>query len=105
MKSIVMRGWLGWGNRRGPLDTYGPGGRWYTGPIYEATAQERDRTEVGDELADALKREGAEEGMHLVVIAVDRFFDMDRLAEIEDRIATELSVEPVRAAPGCEVER
>lgn len=96
---IVMRGWLGWGNRRGPLDAYGPGGRWYQGPVIGLYGQEIERKVGGDELGDALRREGGEEGMHLVVIAVDRFFDQDELRTIEDDVASRLGIEPVREAP------
>lgn len=88
---IVMRGWLGWGNVRGPLDTYGPGGRWHVTP-----EQDGEPAVQGDALADALKREGALEGMHLIVVAVDRHFDPETITDIENDLAERLGTEPIR---------
>lgn len=61
---IVLKGVLGWGNRKSGLEAYGPGGRWHRG----ANGQGTD----GDLLGDALDREGASEGADLIVVAVPR---------------------------------
>lgn len=80
---IVVRGVLGWGNRKTGLEAYGPGGRWdNTDP--GGGAHPRANPD-GDLLGDALERAGAHEGATLLVIAVDRFGDtsvLDALAEI-----------------------
>lgn len=80
MKAIVVRGQLGWGNRKAGLEAYGPGGRW---------SKLDDGTDVptpnggnplhGDLLGDALERAGAAEGCELLVIAVPRFGVQGRL--------------------------
>ncbi len=61
---IVIEGVLGWGNRKGGCEAYGPGGRWDGEGTY---------ADHGDLLGDALERAGGAEGMGLVVVAVDRF--------------------------------
>lgn len=59
MTAQVVRGFLGWGNRKSGLEAYGPEGRWGNG-------------EEGDLLGDALAREGSSEGAVLFVVAVPR---------------------------------
>lgn len=76
---VVLRGQLGWGNRKHGLEAYGPGGRW---------SKLADGTPVptpnggdpahGDLLGDALDRAGAHEGAELLVIAINRFGDFER---------------------------
>ena len=76
---IVLRGILGWGNRKFGLEAYGPGGRW------SGRDRHADESKFGDLLGDALERAGAHEGATLLVIAVDRFGDtsvLDALAEM-----------------------
>lgn len=79
---VVLRGFLGWGNRKGGLEAYGSDGRW-GGPT------EGDGRGNGDLLGDALDRAGAHEGATLLIIAVDRFGDLSVL----DRIEAELTAE------------
>jgi len=62
---LVLRGFLGWGNRKGGLEAYGPGGRWGG----EKALGDRG---YGDLLGDALDRAGATEGADLIVVAVSR---------------------------------
>lgn len=69
MTTTVLRGVLGWGNRKSGLEAYGPGGRWGEG-------------REGDLLGDALDRAGAHEGADLLVIAVDRFGDLSVIADV-----------------------
>ena len=69
MTVTVLRGVLGWGNRKSGLEAYGPGGRWGEG-------------REGDLLGDALERAGAHEGADLLVIAVDRFGDLSAIANV-----------------------
>jgi len=59
VSAVVVRGSLGWGNRKAGLEAYGPGGRW-------------GGTEFGDLLGDALHRVGVGEGAELIVVAVPR---------------------------------
>lgn len=76
---IMVRGVLGWGNRKGGLEAYGPGGRW---------AEDRiGQKGWGDLLGDALEEAGAHEGATLLVIAVDRFGDTSVLDRIADELA------------------
>lgn len=63
---IVLRGVLGWGNRKSGLEAYGPGGRW------QSKGEAKSNAEVGDLLGDTLDRQGAGEGADLIVIAVPR---------------------------------
>lgn len=74
IKPVVLRGFLGWGNRKSGLEAYGPGGRWKS---------EGFHAKDGDLLGDALDRAGAHEGATLLVIAVDRFGDATLLDHIE----------------------
>ena len=76
---VVLRGFLGWGNRKGGLEAYGPGGRWEGEGHY---------AKDGDLLGDALDRSGAHEGATLLVIAVDRFGDLSVLDDIEAFVAS-----------------
>lgn len=82
---IVVRGILGWGNRKTGLEAYGPGGRWdNTDP--GGGAHPRANPD-GDLLGDALDRAGAHEGADLLVIAVNRTGDtsvLDRIAALID---------------------
>lgn len=55
--AVLLRGILGWGNRKAGLDAYGPDGRW-------------GGDEHGDLLGDALERAGAGEADTLVVVAI-----------------------------------
>ncbi len=76
---VIVTGVLGWGNRKGGLEAYGPGGRW---------RKRDDGSEVevpngtdwtwGDLLGDALERAGVTEGAHLLVIAIPRGLDQTR---------------------------
>jgi hypothetical protein len=66
MRLFIIRGILGWGNRKSGLDAYGPCGRWGGEVVY---ANQRGD---GDLLGDALYRMGAREGATLLVIAVGR---------------------------------
>lgn len=79
IKPVTLRGVLGWGNRKGGYEAYGPGGRW-------APATTTNK-EGGDLLGDALEHAGAHEGATLLVIAVDRFGDTSVLDRIERIIA------------------
>jgi hypothetical protein len=65
---IIVQGRLGWGNRKPGYEAYGPGGRW------------GGQGDQGDLLGDALTAAGGVEGMGLVVVAIDRFADLDALA-------------------------
>lgn len=80
-KPVVLRGILGWGNRKGDLEAYGPGGRW-------ADAV-HPNSPSGDLLGDALERAGASEGATLLVIAVERFGDLSVLDRIEAQLTSE----------------
>jgi hypothetical protein len=71
---IVVRGFLGWGNRKGDLEAYGEGGRW--APAIRAGEP------AGDLLGDALERAGAHEGATLLVIAVNRHGDASILDDL-----------------------
>lgn len=83
---VVLRGILGWGNRKGGCEAYGPGGRW---------APPRNGQEYGgDLLGDALEEVGAHEGATLLVIAVDRFGDTTVLDRIEALLAAPENVTP-----------
>ncbi len=70
---VVVRGVLGWGNRKGGYEAYGPGGRWANGTT----------PEHGDLLGDALEHAGASEGATLLIIAVERFGDLSILDRLE----------------------
>lgn len=59
MTAIVVQGVLGWGNRKGGLEAYGPEGRWGGG-------------EQGDLLGDHLESLGVTEGAELIVVVVPR---------------------------------
>lgn len=83
---IVMRGWLGWGNRKVGLEAYGPGGRW-------------GRGEAGDLLGDAFARHGAHEGCDLLVVALPRFTDPTVADEVEALIVDRLGVDPIPRDP------
>lgn len=72
---VVLRGVLGWGNRKGGLEAYGPGGRW----VPNRNGQEGG----GDLLGDALEEAGASEGATLLVIAIPRHGDLTVLDRIE----------------------
>lgn len=73
---VVIRGHLGWGNRKSGLDAYGPGGRWDPPPEVMA-----ENARHGDLLGDALDRAGVSEGAELIVVAVPRSMLMaDRAA-------------------------
>ena len=74
IKPVVLRGSLGWGNRKSGLEAYGPGGRW---------EGEGTHAKHGDLLGDALDRAGAHEGATLLIIAVDRFGDLSVLDRVE----------------------
>ena len=89
---IVVRGFLGWGNRKNDLDAYGPGGRW-DNPV-EGGGRREDSNPDGDLLGDALDRAGAHEGATLLVIAVDRFGDTTVLDEVERLMAERSSAPP-----------
>lgn len=74
MNWAIVRGTLGWGNptvgeMNHQLDAYGPRGRWHN----------EGRTQ-GQRLPDALVEDGAGEGWQLIVVAVDRFTDVDVLS-------------------------
>lgn len=73
-KPVVLRGVLGWGNRKGGYEAYGPEGRW---------GGEGNYADHGDLLGDALERAGATEGATLLVIAVPRFGDLSVLDAAE----------------------
>ena len=75
MSAIVLRGVLGWGNRKGGGEAYGPGGRWEGG-------------QDGDLLGDALERVGAHEGATLLVVAVNRFGDYEALFDQIERLVS-----------------
>jgi len=74
MAPTMLRGFLGWGNRKFGLEAYGPDGRWGGSGRYG---------DHGDLLGDALERVGGAEGAYLLVIAVNRFGDMAALDDIE----------------------
>lgn len=76
--TITIRGILGWGNRKGGLEAYGPGGRWNGEGHY---------AKDGDLLGDALDRAGVTEGATLLVIAVPRFGDPSVLDDVERFLA------------------
>lgn len=83
MKATVLRGVLGWGNRKSGCEAYGPGGRW------------SDRGQGGadgDLLGDALERAGASEGHALLVIAVPRFGDHEALFDAVESFLSEREV-------------
>jgi hypothetical protein len=81
IKPVALRGFLGWGNRKGGYEAYGPGGRWDN---VDPDGGVKPRTNPnGDLLGDALERAGAHEGATLLVIAVDRFGDTSVLDEVE----------------------
>lgn len=86
MKATVLRGVLGWGNRKSGVEAYGPDGRWGQG-------------REGDLLGDALEREGATEGATLLVIAVPRFGDYEPLFSEVEAMLTEREVADVRHQP------
>ncbi len=65
---IVVRGVLGWSNRKGGLEAYGPGGRW---------GGEGDNAKYGDLLGDALERERIIEGADLIVVCLPRLQQLD----------------------------
>lgn len=90
---IIVRGNLGWGNRKSGTEAYGPGGRW---------SQLDDGTPVptpnggdpqqGDLLGDALERAGVTEGASLLVIAVPRFGEYEALfAAVEQFVRERLT--------------
>jgi hypothetical protein len=80
---VVVRGVLGWGNRKGGYEAYGPGGRWEGEGHYG---------HYGDLLGDALERAGATEGATLLVVAVPRFGDTAVLDELEVVLAARARV-------------
>lgn len=86
IKPVVVRGFLGWGNRKNGLEAYGPGGRWDnldpSGGVHPRSNPD------GDLLGDALERAGAHEGATLMIVAIDRFGDTSALDDIEARIRT-----------------
>jgi hypothetical protein len=57
----VVAGTLGWGNRKGGLEAYGPGGRWAPG--------RNGQRESGDLLGDTFEELGAYEGSTLIAVA------------------------------------
>jgi hypothetical protein len=59
--NLIMVGRLGWGNRKGGYEAFGPEGRWGGQGHY---------ADHGDLLGDALERAGGHEGMTLIVVAV-----------------------------------
>lgn len=63
MKPVFVQGILGWSNRKGGFEAYGPGGRWTPGPDGKP----------GFLLGDALEEAGAHEGCSILTIAVDSF--------------------------------
>lgn len=87
IKPVVIRGVLGWGNRKNGLEAYGPGGRWEGKGIH---------AKDGDLLGDALDRAGAHEGATLLVIAVDRFGETAVLDEIQRVLDADPASEPCR---------
>ncbi len=76
---MVMRGVLGWGNRKAGLEAYGPGGRWmkFADGSPCPPRNGADGTD-GDLLGDALEREGVTEGADLIVVVVPRGVNGDR---------------------------
>jgi len=70
--AVVVRGVLGWGNydngTNSQLNLYGPGGRWSDNGLGGPH---------GDLLAEALEREGLDEGTRLVIVALPRFCALD----------------------------
>lgn len=78
---VVLRGVLGWGNRKSGLEAYGPRGRW-DNPDPGGGAHEHANP-YGDLLGDALERAGASEGASLLVIAVPRGSDESVFAAVE----------------------
>lgn len=79
----IIRGTLGWGNRKNGLEAYGPGGRW------EGHAPHpRD----GDLLGDALDRKGVTEGAALIVVAITRRELMDHGPKYADAIQEAIRV-------------
>jgi len=67
---VVMRGYVGWGNRKNGVEAYGPGGRW--------DAPAGPHQQYGDLLGDALERAGCHEGSPFLVVAIpSRFADKD----------------------------
>lgn len=87
---VVLHGVLGWGNRKGGLEAYGPDGRWGGGGHY---------ADHGDLLGDALERRGATEGSTLVVVAVTRRVRENHEAvvdAVEQAIQSALSGSPHR---------
>jgi len=87
MKATVLRGVLGWGNRKSGTEAYGPGGRW---------ADRGLGGSEGDLLGDALEREGASEGHQLLVIAVPRFGDYEALFDAVEAFVAEQPVIDIR---------
>jgi hypothetical protein len=73
---VFIKGFLGWGNRKGGLEAYGPDGRW---------GGEGKYADHGDLLGDALDRAGATEGHTLLVVATPRFTE-EAADELGERI-------------------
>ena len=77
---IIITGHLGWGNRKGGYEAYGPGGRWSRRDDGSEVPPPNGQPQFGDLLGDALERAGVHEGASLLVVAIPRGPDhADRL--------------------------
>lgn len=81
---FMLRGFLGWGNRKAGYEAYGPDGRWGGFGRY---------ADHGDLLGDALERNGGAEGAELLIIGVNRFGDLNALDDIEQFAKERLAVD------------
>jgi hypothetical protein len=74
---VMMRGYVGWGNRKAGVEAYGPGGRWNG---------EGEHADYGDLLGEALERAGCHEGSPFLVVAIPSRFGKDDLDGFEEAI-------------------
>jgi hypothetical protein len=81
---IVTRGVIGWGNRKGGVEAYGPLGRWATAT--DMPNRSNANVVYGDLLGDHLDELGAHEGSYLIVVAVPSRFGAEQADRIEARI-------------------
>lgn len=72
---VVTTGSVGWGNRKGGVEAYGPGGRW-AGPI-ELPNRSNANVVYGDLLGDHLEELGVHEGCQFIVVAFDSRYTGD----------------------------
>lgn len=94
MKTLLIRGVLGWANRRteSQLEAYGPGGRWRRNEFIKPSDPS------GDLLGDALARAGAHEGAQLIIVAIERQPNAVAIAAELEQKMNELVSDWVRSA-------